>query len=121
MEEFDLTQSIKILLDKVILLESEVKKISGKAFYSTTEFASKLGVDDQLIRKYCKRGILRATQISKNGSWQIEASELKRLQDEAEQRFKKAKSGTVKNECTTKRDNIIKNKKKPARQLPANQ
>lgn len=59
------------------------KKKSPKEFYSPKEFAAATGMKYSTVIYRCKVGKLKATQENPNCSWLIDASEVERLREEA--------------------------------------
>ena len=65
---------------------NEIHRITDKnkpEFYSPTEFGKKVGMPYTTVIHYCKTQRLKARQDMKGGSWQIFASEIDRLKEEA--------------------------------------
>jgi len=60
------------------------KQALGKEFYTPKEFSHLTGMKYSTVVYRCKAGKLKATQDGANCSWQISASEIDRLKDDAE-------------------------------------
>jgi hypothetical protein len=77
----------KILCDQISdikrLLENRDEQTS--LYLSVPEFAKKIGLTRSRVRQLCEEGRIKAIQINKNkGRWRILATEVKRLQLEAQ-------------------------------------
>ncbi|MCU4174002.1 hypothetical protein [Carboxylicivirga sp. N1Y90] len=65
---------------------SEMHRISEKdkpEFYTPSQFSKLTGMPYTTVIHYCKKNMLKARQEFKGGSWQIYASEMNRLKEEA--------------------------------------
>jgi hypothetical protein len=70
--------SERIILEIQRLVEKDKPK-----FYSPSKFAKLTGMPYTTVIHYCKTHRLKARQEFKGGSWQIYASEINRLKEEA--------------------------------------
>jgi hypothetical protein len=65
---------------------SEMHRLSEKdkpEFYTPSQFSKLIGMPYTTVIHYCKNNMLKARQEFKGGSWQIYASEINRLKEEA--------------------------------------
>ena len=65
---------------------SEMHRISEKdkpEFYTPSQFSKLTGMPYTTVIHYCKKNMLKARQEFTGGSWQIYASEMNRLKEEA--------------------------------------
>jgi len=80
------TEILRPLIKEAIkenLNEQKAKNPLKREFYSPKEFAALTGIAYSTILRNCSSGLLRARQREPGGSWQILASELDRLKQEA--------------------------------------
>ncbi|QBG46607.1 helix-turn-helix domain-containing protein [Verrucomicrobia bacterium S94] len=56
-----------------------LKKPKKKKFVSVAEFAIRLCVDDSTVRRWIRKGEIKATRIGNAGNWIIPRSELDRI------------------------------------------
>jgi hypothetical protein len=70
--------------EKIIKEINRIAENNKPEFYSPTEFGKKVNMPYTTVIHYCKTRRLKARQDMKGGSWQIYASELDRLREEAD-------------------------------------
>jgi len=83
--KFDLTEMEKRIFTR--LKDILNGKSDAKEFYSPKEFGKITGLKYSTIAYKCLVGKLKARQDAPGCSWQIYASEIERLKDEAIQNF----------------------------------
>lgn len=75
---------LKSFSEKII---TEIRKLSDKnkpQFYTPSQFSKITGMPYTTVVHYCKNNLLKARPESKGSAWQILASEITRLKEEAD-------------------------------------